>query len=204
MKMILFCVLLATGSSGFAIEESNILAAGEWSAPVTNQLGDATIRGRLLLCEVPARPPFSGTDTALYLELQECSGAIGNEIAIRQGYNALRCSVVDRSGVNMSERFSGFMSWPPRCNVNLAPYSSFRFRVSPYGSGRSKNGDWNFALPGGGFCGVSSIHTDIFITGTFSIPAPEERPAADKSHNTWNGTLLLPPVKLLTRKPVQT
>jgi hypothetical protein len=150
MREIVFCLVLAAGPSGFGIGESNILAAGEWSAPVTNQLGDAAIRGRLLICETPARRPGSATDTALYLEFQECSGTIGKEVAICQGFDALHCSVVDRSGINMSTRYSGITSWPPRCNVNLAPYSSFRFRVSPYGSGRSKNGVWNFALPGGG------------------------------------------------------
>src|SRR5215475_6861013 len=55
----------------FAADDTNALAAGDWSKPVGDVLG-YTLRGRLLLCDSP-----KDRTTAVYLELQECSKGWG-------------------------------------------------------------------------------------------------------------------------------
>jgi hypothetical protein len=81
MKTKTLLLLLAARVSCFAIEDTNIIAAGEWSAPVAGfqdkntgrGAHHPTLRGRLLLCESPKNHSL-----AVYLELQECRDAWGN------------------------------------------------------------------------------------------------------------------------------
>ena len=80
-KFVLILALLAVPACGQAFEDTNILSAGDWSAPVAG-FQDATtprgahhpvIRGWLVLGQSPKNHA-----AALYLELQECAGYWGH------------------------------------------------------------------------------------------------------------------------------
>lgn len=203
MKNPVFYFLLFAGASAFGIEESNILAAGEWSAPVENHLHHVTIRGRLLFCEAPARGPGRATDVAVYLELEECSGAVGNAVLIRSGRGALRCDLRDRLGKSVPRSPGGFGGGVPSpCSVDLPPYSSFRFRASGFGAGRLQDGGLAVTLAAGERWEVHpASDSDYFLSGTFTIAAPADPSATKETLNTWNGTLSLPPVRLPIKRP---
>ena len=76
MKFIALLFLVAARVCCFGVDDTNILAAGDWSKPVGDFIG-YTLRGRLLLCNSP-----KNGGGAVYVELQECSGAAGVDMEV--------------------------------------------------------------------------------------------------------------------------
>src|SRR5215510_1109971 len=72
MKTIAILLMLALNHSCLAASETNFVSVGEWSKPVSDYYG-YTLRGRLLLCQVPWRGPASTPDIGVYLDLEEVS-----------------------------------------------------------------------------------------------------------------------------------
>src|ERR1035441_102760 len=69
-------LLAASCACCFAVDDTNVLAAGDWSKPVGDFVG-YTLRGRLILCDSP-----KNGDAAIYVELQECSRAAGVDMDV--------------------------------------------------------------------------------------------------------------------------
>ena len=78
MKTLLAICLLAIGHCCWAQTDTNLLATGDWSAPVTDGKGNdtATLRGRLLVYDVLASDTNNFGHARVYLELQYLKGPI--------------------------------------------------------------------------------------------------------------------------------
>jgi hypothetical protein len=212
MKAILSVLLFAAGWS-FAVEDTNVAASGEWSQPVATYLG-VGIRGRLLICDTPnhASDTPTKTDTAVYLELQEFSGAL-RTVGVYCGLNSgsspedapgLRCQLRDRRGKLVACSPGGFGGSSPESYwVTLRPYCSARVRASVYGGGRMADGGLAIYLSHWAWWDVHPNPTnDYYLFGTFTATAPtnEGGMGTGTNDNVWYGALTLPPVKIPVKK----
>jgi hypothetical protein len=165
----------------FAIEDTNIVAAGEWSAPVAG-LEDMktgrgahhpTLRGRLLLCESP-----KNNSLAMYLEIQDCDSAWGEATEVYcDAERKCLLKIVDASGKSLSPDgfFSGWVQRPSW--INLPSDSAIRLRVSRIET-------FTFAST-----------NDYLVSGTFTVDPPPDHTGLD----VFQGTINLPPVKILPK-----
>jgi hypothetical protein len=172
----LLCLLIALNPC-LAIEDHEIVAAGEWSASVEGGHGN-TIRGRLLLCASPKnhRP-------AVYLELQDCAEVWGNVASLycdlRPG-GGCKLEYRDASGHSLAPvPFAYGGGAPGAAWINVPCDSTVRLRLSLYAD-----------LPA-----VSTV--DYFVSGTFSVVPQEGSVGLD----VWRGTLKLPAMKIPVPKP---
>ena len=229
MKAITLILLLGVGRL-LAADDTNLVAAGDWSQPDSTHDCPA-IRGRLLICDTPDHASnVQRTDTAVYLELQEFSSALRSvrvycglhRLTLPDDAPGLRCELRDNAGTLIPDSpgpqgFSG--SEPASCWVTLMPYCSARIRVSAYGAAsRLEDGGLHIFLASRGAWDVHPNPTnDYYLSGTFTsagmwkldldtgLPLEAKQGTPDFSYCTnidvWSGTLNLPPVKIPVKKP---
>ena len=204
MKLIMFTLLFAA-SRMLADDDTNMVAAGDWSQPVGTEHGPA-IRGRLIVCYFPdqVRPGFK-TPTAAYLEthtvvcleLQEVSLTVRPVGVYRDTLPpniGLHCELRDSGGKLIPRSADGFFAGSfTRSWSWLQPHDSVRWHVSHY-LGYREDGVLAVHLKNGEFWDVSNTN-EYYLSGTFSPRVPEnETPPSDI--DAWNGTLTLPGVKI--------
>jgi hypothetical protein len=186
MKTITLLLLLAARISCFAVEDTNIIAAGEWSAPVAGfqDKGSGrgahhpTLRGRLLLCLSPKNHSL-----AVYLELQEYSESWGNPTEVycdlRPG-GGCHLELRDGAGQILPRKAGGFNGGAPGAYwITLPTDCTARLRLSPYAT-------FSFATT-----------NDYFISGAFTADPPPDHTGLD----VWQGTLKLPEMKVVVQRP---
>jgi hypothetical protein len=216
MKTITLILLLSI-SQALAIDDTNLVAAGEWSQPVTTQFGPA-IRGRLLICDTPDHASsLARTDTAVYLELQEFSHAV-RSARVYYGLDSfssaidapgLHCELRDGTGKLIPDSPGGFSGGGPvSCWVTLQPYCSVRMRTSVFGGGRLDDGGLAIYLGPRGYWDVHPNKTnDYYLSGTFTADMPLTTNqfgfamVTGTNMDVWYGTLTLPRVKVPLKKP---
>jgi hypothetical protein len=204
-KAILIAALLS-GFSGTANAEGEprIIAAGEWSKPVSDSRGYA-IRGRLVLCEKPRSDELR--ETPLYVELQDASESIGNDMLLycdmgkhdfRPEYKGgLTCELKDEDDRAIESKSFPFGGGVPKSQwVTLTVDGTVRLRATPFGIRREKaisicphlNVLWviNQDDP--------AVH---YLNGTLTIDPPKGAEEASKGY-VWRGTIALPPMKIAT------
>lgn len=132
MKAFVSCLVLAAQQLCFAGGDTNIIAIGEWSKPVSllnPQLHDIAIRGRLLILQ-GMEPAYGGPPTTngamTFVELQNVYEASGGGIDIYFAVTNLHCELSDASGRVIPKPSGG--AWSGRgpfspCWVGL-PYNS--------------------------------------------------------------------------------
>jgi hypothetical protein len=133
MKSIALSLLLLSGLYSFADENTNVIAASDWSNPVSLENletgHDHSIRGRLLIV-AGSEPAYGGpkTDNAAmtFVELQNADGAYSESIDVCFDVMKLNCTLTDGSGKNVPKPMGG--AWGGRgpmgpCWVTL-PYNS--------------------------------------------------------------------------------
>ena len=212
-SIILF--LLALCPCLCVIADTNDIAVGNWSEPVGDSRG-YKLRGRLLICETPRhRGPGGGYDTAVYLELQECSDYIGETLQVycnmeggeflgpdfkrfekAGGHWELR-DAADNPVAQSPFAFSG--AAPGKYWMALPCDSTVRLRVTLFGGGRMDDGSLGFAFPSQYWVIPARSTNDYFLSGTFSVSPPTNRIDVLKVH-VWQGTLKLPKMKILVGK----
>ena len=203
MKIIILFLLVASLNASFAATDTNILAMGEWSQPVADYSG-SKIRGRLLICQSIKHRGSSGIDIAVYLELQEHSDSYGRPVEVFCDFRkGLHCELSDSSGnVAKSEfslKFNGPAPGPFTCI--LQSDSSVRLRVSPIVGCREPNGDWDLLGPPFQSWYLDRNNTNAFyLSGTFKVN-PTNSIVHGSSPDVWEGTLILPKMKVLIKQP---
>jgi hypothetical protein len=215
MKLIIL-ILLFVAFQSVAIEDTNLVSAGEWSEPVgTITMNGNTIRGRLLICDTPDHASsIQRVDTAVYLELQEFASAIRSVDVYCQLHRlefpddapGLRCELRDRGGQLVPESGGSFSgSEPGNCWITLEPYCSARLRVSAYGAAcRLKDGGLRIYLASRGCWDVHPNPTnDYYLSATFTAVAPTNEMGfiTGTNRDIWYGTLKLPKMKIPVKKP---
>jgi hypothetical protein len=218
MKTIL--IILFAAFQMLAADDTNLVAAGDWSQPVATQYGPA-IRARLLICDTPNHASSDPRpDTAVYLELQEFASALRsvrvycglNRFTVPDDSPGLRCELRDSTGKLIPCSPGGFSGGEPGSYwVTLQPYCSARLRASIYGGGRLDDGGLAIYL-----CSSRTwwdVHpsktNEYYLSGTFTAVAPTNAfglqtglPVIDSTNmDVWYGTLTLPRVKVPVKKP---
>jgi len=208
MKAIVSLFLVATLQVCMAGSDASVIATSEWSKPVSTKY-DQTLRCRLLIAQGHS-PAHAGEvpETAVYLELQNVSGAIGAPMKIYfDPGRGLRCEVLDANGkappmVGGAGSGGGAgSSW-----ITLPYDSTIRLRANMYGYGR-KEGDGlliQMSPPNMQRWDIQASDTNVyFMSGKFTVVMPPDYVAKDftETRSIWTGTLELPKMKIPVSKP---
>ena len=167
---------------GLGPNANRAVAVGDWSDTVSE------LRGRLLIVE--GRPLGDGRvrETAVYVELQNVSTAVGQPMNIYFD-NRLSCELRNSTGNIVSPEGSGGSGGRPGpCWVTLPYDSSIRLRANPYGFGRAKGAGFLIPLVGKSWIIPAGDHGDYSLSGTFTVTPPDGH---DRQH-AWSGTLTFP------------
>jgi hypothetical protein len=215
MKGIAVLLLAASCACCFAVDDTNVLAAGDWSKPVGDFVG-YTLRGRLILCDSP-----KNGDAAIYVELQECSRAAGVDMDVycnmnptvalgghpdAQGRERIEKAAAvwemrDASDKPVPESPGGFGGGAPGASwISLPCDSTVRLRASVYGGGRLKDGSLSIFFLSNHWVIPPRSTNDYYLSCTFSVDPPTNH-AALPEHHVWQGTLTLPKMKIPVQRP---
>lgn len=199
-------IACALCGSGRAAEEPRLIAAGEWSKPVTDSRGSA-LRGRLVLCE-----KMVGEDrreVAVYVELQDASDHVGPGLNLfcdfgrtdfRPEYKGgLRCELRDKDKQlvrPMGYPFGGAV--PSSEWVKLPADATIRLRATPFGLHRPKamaispelNTLWVID---------DGDPREYFLSGTFTVDPAADNPPPGNEH-AWRGTIDLPAARIVNER----
>jgi hypothetical protein len=183
----------------FGQTDTNVLAVGDWSAPARD--GMWPLRGRLLVYDAV---PDKGNDVMwpgarIYLELQHVAdvpmamklsvGVFTDDLTklkfeMRDGHDKLiEPEYISINGV-LADPFSAI----------LPPDSILRVRVDSEVEGERPDG-LLVCVPEGAWILRSGVTNDYYLSAIFSHPT--NNPTGFKYH-IWQGTLLLPKVKIPT------
>lgn len=201
IKHCLFAVIVMTISSR-AMAESKVLAAGEWSKPVTDNLG-AALRGRLVLVEKERTD--DRREVIVYVELQDASQAAGRTMQLycdlgrndfRPEYKSgLHCEMQDKNGRAVPGKGFPFSGGVPKSQwITLPSDATIRLRASPFGIHRQKalaiapqlDKLWVIA---------ENDLAEYLLSGTFTIDPGNDRNPPAEGH-VWRGTLTLPGMRI--------
>jgi len=200
VKIFIFIFVHCVACCCNAIGDTNVIAQGEWSEPVSNDYGKA-LRGRLLLCSYPDHRggPTNREDVAVYLELQEYSDAGAGTLCVYCDFaKGLKLQVADSAQKPPEPVGIGFSGGEPTPQWVLLPtYSSVRLRTTVFGGGKLREGGLGLWFPNGGGWTIKSTDTNTyFLSGTFSTIAPMTNTNRFEHTQVWNGTLKLPKIEL--------
>lgn len=198
----LLCIgMTSLGVPGWAAE-AQLVAAGAWSKPVTDNEG-YSLRGRLVLYE--KRVDAERRDTVVYVELQDASESASRPMQLyaEMGRNdfrpeykpGLHCSLVDKNDKPVKPGFFAFGGAVPRSQwVALPSDSTLRLRSSPWGIWRPKARAICADL-GTLWVIPEDDRKEYFLSGTFTAEVPKDLKPPTEDH-IWRGTLVLPPARI--------
>jgi hypothetical protein len=204
MKTIVLFLLLACSQCCFGQTDTNVVAIGDWSEPVSDHAG-YTLRGRLLIydAEFYSRIKMWG-HARIYLELQHiCADVWRNptEICFRMSAG-LHFEM--RDGLDKPIRYK---SPPIDAYVNANPYwvtlpceSTVRVRADPGLCSDSTKPDGLSILVGPDCLWDirPGATNDYYLSATFT---PVTNHPSSLNYHVWQGTLNLPKVKPPSKKP---
>ena len=215
MKSITLLILFTAHACRVAAGDTNVLATGDWSKPVSDFLG-YELRGRLLLCDSP-----KDKVTAVYLELQECSDNWGGIIDVycnmkptvafgarpdAQGKEHIEKAAAvwelrDASDKPVPESPGGFGGGAPGAHWITSPCdSTVSLRASVYGGGRLKDGSLSIFFLSNHWIIPPRSTNDFYLSCTFTVDPPTNHVALPE-HHIWQGTLHLPKMKIPVQRP---
>jgi len=180
------------------VEETNVIALGDWSEPVGNEYG-CKLRGRLAMCAYPEhRGPANRVDVGVYVELQEYSDSMAGGVQVYCDFmKGLKCEVADANGRAPEPVGTGYDGGVPSpVWVCVPPFASIRLRASVDAGGRLRDGSLGLWFAGAGQWTIKRTDTNTyFMSATFTVTPP---PGTTTFNNTqiWSGTLHLPKMKL--------
>ena len=212
MKSLALLLLFVAGACCPAAEDTDIIAAGDWSKPVADSLG-YTLRDRLLLCDSP-----KNNDASVYLELQECASNWGGCLDVycnmkptvalgghpdAQGREHIEKAATvwelrgasDKLVPESGGEFSG--GAPGAAWIVLPCDSTVRLRASVYGGGRSKDGSLCIFFLSNRWVIPANSTNSYYLSCTFTVEPPTNHVALPE-HHVWQGTLTLPKMKMPT------
>jgi hypothetical protein len=197
--------LFALACIARAADGPKVIAAGEWSKPVTDTRGYA-LRGRLVLCEKVVAE--DRREIAVYVELQEASDSYGepfqvfcelNKHDFRPEFkNGLQCKFLDKDKHEVPSKpfpFGGGV--PGSVWMTFPKDTTIRLRTTPYGI--HQHGALAICPDLGAMWIVEDDDPNhYFLTGTFTVnPADDAKPPSDG--HVWRGTIELPPMQIVSR-----
>lgn len=190
-----------------AADPPKIIAAGEWSKPVADKRGYA-LRGRLVLCEKPARDELR--EVVVYVELQDASEFVGQSLKLfcemgkrdfRPEYKpGLQCEMRDKEQRVVPTTGFPFGGAVPLSEwVTLPVDATIRVRATPFGIRRPKSLAISPHLNNLWVIGDDDFD-EYFLSGTFTVDPTEDQVPPGDGH-VWRGTIVLPPARIQNKKP---
>jgi len=181
----------------FGVEDTNILAQGQWSEPVSGEYGGA-IRGRLLLCSYPNHRggPAARSDVGVYVELQEYSNAIVDTLHVYCDFaKGLKVQVADAAGKAPEPVGIGFSGGAPSPQwISVPIFSTVRLRANVFAGGKLRDGSLGLWFLGEEGWTIKSTDTNTyFLSGTFAASVPTNN---FNRLDIWSGVLNLPKMKI--------
>ena len=211
MKFIALFLLLLSGLRSFADENTNVIAASDWSKPISLRVLETghnhAIRGRLLIV-AGSEPAYGGPQTEThamtFVELQNVTGAQGENIEVCFDVMKLNCNLTDESGKPVPKptgmTWGGRGPFPPswvvlpyNSTIRLFVNSGSRTPLAVYPSGEPWS-HWS----------ISPNATNIYyLSGTLEICARTNGltsiiPELQQTYYDQNckGTLIFPKMKI--------
>lgn len=208
MRSIAIVILIISCISSFAGDETNIIAASEWSGPVGAN-GHA-IRGRLLIVE-GTQPAYGGpkteTHAMTFVELQNVDGASGGSIEFYFDVIGLNCNLSDKDGKELPKPMHGawggrgpfaprWIVLPYNSTIRLFINSGTREPLAVYNGGEP----WSY-------WSISPSDAEVYyLTGTLNVSMPTNTsstttiPDVHYSENVWQGKLIFPKMRIPAKK----
>jgi hypothetical protein len=190
-----------------AVEQPRVIAAGEWSEPVTADSSGCALRGRLVICEQGISD--ERREVAVYLELQDARDSVGGGTRLfcdfgktdfrPENRSGLVCELRDEEGEPVKPEVFAFSGGVPRSTwITLPSDATIRLRSSPFGIHRP--GALAICPHWSALWIIRDGDTRKYtLSGVFTaIPGrePDEPLGEDR---IWQGTIKLPPVTLTGR-----
>ena len=197
MKTIISLLLIVACQCCFAQTDTNLLAAGDWSAAVSDNDG-STLRGRLLVYDELTAPYHA----RIYIELQHVFKGPGwwdSPLEIYFDYNCLNFAMRDKLDQPVPmEPVTIRGPSPSPVLVTLPCDSTMRLRADWYNLGPpSKRDGLEILVCVGCWLIKPNSTNDYFLSASFT--PPKDHPSPLKYH-VWQGTLKLPKVKIPVEK----
>lgn len=187
-----------------ASDDTNVLAQGEWSEPVSNDYG-GSIRGRFLLCSFPDhRGPPGRLDVGVYVELQEYSNTVVDTLHVYCDFaKGLKVQVADAGGKAPEPMGIGLNGGAPTPQwISLPIFSTVRLRANMFAGGKLRDGSLGLWFPSEGGWTIRSTDTNTyFLSGTFAPNVPAKNTNDFSRSNIWTGVLNLPKMKIPPTQP---
>jgi hypothetical protein len=196
-------LLLAICEPSFGVEDTNVLALGNWSGPVSNEYG-CKLRGRLAMCAYPDhRGHANRVDLGVYVELQEYSDSLHGDVHVYCDFTkGLKCEVADANGRPPEPVGIGYNGGAPGSQwISLPPFASIRLRANVFAGGRLRDGGLGLWFTGAGGWTIKPADTNTyFLSATLTVTPP---PNTNSFNHTqiWSGTLNLPQMKIWAGRP---
>jgi hypothetical protein len=203
MKAIPLLLLLAACQFSFGQTDTNIIAIGDWSAPVTDN-GIWTLRGRLLVYDAPPQnSDVMWPEARVYLELQndQTADALPLEVYFDSSLSFSRMEMRDGQDKLIPRKNVGISYHPPDPFIMVLPSdSTVRVRVDMKTRSADKPDGLDFCLNGGFWTVSPNATNDYYLSATFNSPTNHQ---SALNYHFWRGTLQLPKVKIPTpiKKP---
>jgi len=198
MRATIVLLLLAACQFSFAQTDTNFIAAGEWSAYVTNHVWP--LRGRLLVYDAEKHTGNIGSYGRIYLELQNGQELVEPlEFYFDSHMSCLQFEMRDGRDQNIAPSSYGHFGFVPSpCIMTLRCRSTIRVQVDFNNNyDRRKMDGLLLETPDGRTWIIRPDATnDYYLSATFT---PTNYPSALHYH-VWQGTLQLPKVKIPIEK----
>jgi hypothetical protein len=190
-----------------AADAPKVIAAGEWSKPVSDRQGYA-LRGRLIICEHARSDNFR--ETPVYIELQDASEARGRPMRLfcdmgkhdfRPEYKGgLKCEMRDKNDQLVPPKSYFFGGGVPVSQWTTLPLdATIRLRATPFGM-RSATGMAIVSDLASKWEIDANDTKEYFLSGTFTIDPADEPdqvgPDQVGKDHVWRGTIDLPAVRI--------
>ena len=191
---------LAWLQCGFGQTDTNVIAIGGWSDPVSDG-NRGTLRGRVLVYD--DQGPGAANHARVYLELQHpFQGAWFTpiEVYFNLGFSDdLHFEMRDGSGRPIPQEPVNIRGPLPNPYwVTLPCDSTVRLRADSLFGPQSKPDGLEIMVWGGCWLIPPNATNDFFLSATFTPPKDHPTPL---HYHVWQGTLKLPKVKIPARKP---
>ena len=200
-KLSILLLLLVSLECCLGQNDTNLIAAGDWSETALDGGGLFALRGRLLVYDDSSSNALN--HARVYLELQHVhvsNSAWDPPVAVYFEFatnNDLHFDLRDKFDKAVPE--VPVFTWGPVPDpywVTLPYESTLRLRVDTLLGPDSKPDGLEILVPGGCWIIQPNAHDDFFLSATFTAPEDQPSPFSPQYYHVWKGVLHLPPVKI--------
>ena len=195
MKTITSLLLFSVCQLSFGQTDTNIMAIGDWSAPVTNDFW--RLRGRLLVFDAEKGKEDTRPHLRVYFELQNSVPARGRPLEFYFDRGNLCLHLLDGHDKPIALE-TGFYVRPPSesFTITLPPESTIRMPVGFASQSSTKPNGLVLSNGAGRYWTIRpDSKNDYYLSATFSRPTNHP---SSLNYIVWQGTLQLPKVKIPT------